>query len=84
MTAPDLMTTAQTAERLGCSISTVLRMVEDRRLAAAQKLGGKGPAGAYLFTAAEVERAAAERAAELRAELERLDAGQAKAAEATA
>lgn len=77
MTQLNLKTTAQAAERLGYTDVTIRRMVEDGRLRAAQKL--HGPNGAYLFEDAELERAAAERIAELTAELKRLTTAQANA-----
>jgi excisionase family DNA binding protein len=64
--AVNLMTTAQVAERLSRDVRTVHRMVEDGRIEAT-KLPGE--TGAYLFEPAEVERVAAELAAELRARL---------------
>jgi excisionase family DNA binding protein len=72
MTETNLKTTAQAAGRLGCSIRTILRMVEDGRLTPAAKMPGES--GGYLFESAEVERAATERAVELTAELQRLNA----------
>jgi excisionase family DNA binding protein len=66
MTA-ELQTTAQVAERLGLTPRTIARMVDDGRITAATKLPGER--GAYLFDPAEVDRVAAELAADLRARL---------------
>jgi len=55
MTEPALRTTAEAAERLRVSKRTILRMVEDGRLTAAQKLPGE--TSTYLFDPAEIERA---------------------------
>jgi excisionase family DNA binding protein len=57
MTEPALRTTAEAAERLKVSTRTILRMVEDGRLTAAQKLAGE--TSTYLFTEDEIERVAA-------------------------
>jgi hypothetical protein len=65
--AVNLLTSAQVAERLSRDIRTVHRMVDDGRIEAATKLPGE--TGAYLFEPAEVDRVAAELAAELRARL---------------
>ena len=58
MTATDTITTAQAAVILDCSRRNVARMVADGRLTPALKFPGWR--GGYLFTRAEVERAAAE------------------------
>jgi excisionase family DNA binding protein len=72
MNEADAMTTAEAAERLGCSVKTIARMVDDGRLTALMKLPGlRGP---YLFAPSVIEHAAKGRAAELAAELERLNA----------
>jgi excisionase family DNA binding protein len=64
------VTTAQAAERLKCDVSTIIRMAKDGRLTPSLKFGGlRGP---YLFEAAEVERVAAELAAEARARADAL------------
>lgn len=57
------MATAEAAERLGVSVSTLHRWRETGRLPAIQKLGGE--TGAYVFLAADVETLAAEIAREL-------------------
>ena len=56
-----LIPTAEAAEILGVHARTVHRMVEQGRLFPSLKIAGR--TGAYLFERAEVERAAAERAA---------------------
>lgn len=54
-----LISTADAADILGCSVATVHRMVEDGRLTAAHKVDGlRGP---RLFDRATVEALAAER-----------------------
>jgi excisionase family DNA binding protein len=58
MTETDMITSAQAAVILGCRPRTVARMVEDGRLEPALKFPGWR--GGYLFTRAEVERAAIE------------------------
>lgn len=58
MTQSDTITTAQAAEILDCSRRTIARMVEGGRLEPMLKFPGWR--GGYLFTRAEVERAAAE------------------------
>jgi len=55
MPETDLLTTAEAAEALGCSVKTIARMVDDGRLTSRMKLPGlRGP---YLFDPAEIERA---------------------------
>jgi excisionase family DNA binding protein len=61
MTSSDLLSTAEAAHVLGVSIATVHRMVEDGRLVSVAK--APGVRGAYLFTDADVQRAAEGRAA---------------------
>lgn len=58
---PDLITTAQAAEILGVTISTINRDVLLGRLTAHQKLPGR--TGAYLFDRKVIEKAAAAREA---------------------
>lgn len=55
----DLMTTAEVAERLGVSVSTVTRMAQAARLTPAYKSPAKR--GAYVFDRAVVEAYVAER-----------------------
>lgn len=55
----DLMTTAEVAERLGVSVSTVTRMAQSGRLTPAHKSPAKR--GAYVFDRATVEAYVAER-----------------------
>jgi excisionase family DNA binding protein len=56
-----LLTTTEAAHILGVSIATVQRMVADGRLVSVAK--APGLRGAYLFTDADVQRAAEGRAA---------------------
>lgn len=58
MTESDPITSAQAAAILGCTPRTVARMVKDGRLEPSLKFPGWR--GGYLFTRAEIERAAAE------------------------
>jgi excisionase family DNA binding protein len=58
MTETDMLTSAQAAVILGCRPRTVARMAADGRLEPALKFPGWR--GGYLFTRAEVERAAIE------------------------
>ena len=58
MTETDLITSAQAAVILRCTPRTIARMAEDGRLEPALKFPGWR--GGYLFTRAEVERAAIE------------------------
>lgn len=57
MRNPDLLTTAQVAEQLGCSLATVNRYVRDGRLHVEVQFPGQK--GARLYHPAEVERFAA-------------------------
>lgn len=57
----ELLSTAQVAETLGCSIRTVHRLVRREDLAPVQKMPGES--GAYLFDAAAVRAYAKQRAA---------------------
>lgn len=66
----DRMTTKQAARRLQRSIKTVSRWAEEGRLPVLDKFPGKS--GGYLFAAEDVEKLAAELAAGLEAEAERL------------
>lgn len=56
----DLVTTAEAAEILRCSVPTVTRMARDGRLVVLRKLPGLR--GDRLFERSEVDRAAAARA----------------------
>ncbi len=62
MSHPELLTSTQAGTILGKSGRTVQRMADAGELRFAQKL--PGPNGAYLFARSEVERVAAEYAAE--------------------
>lgn len=62
MTNDALMTTAEAGEVLGRNSRAVQRLVQKGRLRHAQKLAG--PNGAYLFEPEEVQRVAAELAAD--------------------
>lgn len=57
--------------------STVVRMVREHRLVPSRKM--PGATGAYLFWRHDILRLAAERAAELRRELEHLESAGGKA-----
>lgn len=57
MLATDTMTTAEAAERLGCSPRTIHRKVKAEELKPLMKVPGR--TGAFIFTTAEVERYAA-------------------------
>lgn len=48
-----LLTSPQVAQRLGCSVRTVHRLVDSEELKPAQKL--PGPNGAFLFDQDDVE-----------------------------
>lgn len=48
-----LLSTAETAERLGVSVSTVTRLAESGRLPIAHRMPGK--TGAMLFDASDVD-----------------------------
>lgn len=52
-TRPDLITTAEVAEQLGCDVRTVHRMVRTGRLTPRQKLPGR--TGSYVFDASDVD-----------------------------
>lgn len=70
MTKSRLMTIRQVAEALGESQSTVVRRIEGGTLPA-EKLDGRK--GMYLIAREDVDKLAAVRAAEMRAEAERLE-----------
>lgn len=53
MTNPDLITTSEAAQLLGCDVRTVHRMVQRGDLTPAQKFPGYK--GAYLFDRAAVQ-----------------------------
>jgi Helix-turn-helix domain len=50
---PELITTANVADRLGCDVRTVHRMVRTRRLTPVQKLPGR--TGSYVFSPTDVD-----------------------------
>jgi DNA-binding transcriptional MerR regulator len=79
---PDRLTTAQTAQRLGCAPRTVTRWVEAGLLQAADKFPGE--TGGYLFDADEVERRASVLAAEMERDLAKLRGEPAEHAEVPA
>ncbi|MCW2900027.1 MAG: hypothetical protein JWO67_2292 [Streptosporangiaceae bacterium] len=56
-----LLTSPEVAQRLGCSVRTVHRLVTSNQLIAAQKL--PGPNGAFLFDPAVIEMFQRQRAA---------------------
>jgi predicted site-specific integrase-resolvase len=64
---PDVLTRAETAERLGVTTVTITRWTEDGRLTAVRS-------DPWLYARVEVERLAAELAVELKARLGRLEA----------
>ena len=73
MSTPDVLTRAEAAERLGVTVVTVTRWVADGRLTAIRD-------DPWLFAASEIERLAAELAAEYTAKAAHLaPAGQAEA-----
>lgn len=71
--APNLDRASEVCERLGIDRSTLSRWVKSGRITPAMKLDGlRGP---YLFEPSEVERVAAEMAAEKTTEPEPAEAG---------
>lgn len=58
VTTPDLIGTAEAAERIGVERSTLSHWIAKGRISAAMKL--PGATGALLFDRSEVERVAAE------------------------
>jgi predicted site-specific integrase-resolvase len=62
MNSTDLIGSTEAARTIDVDKTTLTRWVQDGRIAAAHKLPGKN--GAYLFHRGEVERVAAEYAAE--------------------
>ena len=60
MTEPQLLGSTEACDRLGISRSTLTQWMDKSWIVAAEQLAG----GAYVFTAAEVERAKAERTAQ--------------------
>lgn len=56
------VTTAQAAERIGCSVRTVMRLIHADTLHPAMKIGGG--TGPYLFDPAEVEQVRRDRQAD--------------------
>ena len=63
MLTGDTMSAEQAAQRLGCSGRTIRRMVTRGELEPLLKMPGE--TGAYVFEAAEIERAAARRDGEM-------------------
>lgn len=55
--SPELVTTAEVADRLGCDVRTVHRMVRTGRLTPVQKLPGR--TGSYVFSPADIDALAA-------------------------
>jgi excisionase family DNA binding protein len=66
------MSVRQAAEALGESLRTTMRRIESGTLPA-EKIDGKQRVGMYVIARADVDKLVAERAAELRAEVERLE-----------
>ena len=72
MPTPDLIPTATAAEILDVGVATVNRWAESGKLPTAAR--APGPRGARLFARPDVEALAAERRAEVAAQLAQLDA----------
>lgn len=74
MAATHLLSTSEVASRLGVSRATIINRIDAGTITPAGMIGAKGKRGTYVFTAEDVDRMAAERAAELTAEAARLTA----------
>lgn len=74
MAATHLLSTSEVAARLGVTRATILNRIAAGTITPAGVVGASGKRIAYVFAAAEVDRLAAERAAELTAEAARLTA----------
>lgn len=72
MSMHELLTTSQVADRLGVSRQAVSRMVEAGEIVPAARIA-VARHGSFVFSVTEVDRAAHSRAAEFRAEAERLE-----------
>ena len=55
MVAPKLLTPKQAAERIGCSVSLVYQLAEERRITHL-RVGGKGKRGKLLVDPRDVDR----------------------------
>lgn len=72
MAATHLLSSSEVAARLGVSRATIINRIDAGTITPAGMVGARGKRGTYVFTAEDVDRMAAERAAELTAEAERL------------
>lgn len=74
MAVTHLLSTSEVAARLGVSRATIVNRIDAGTITPAGMIGASGKRGTYVFTAEDVERMAADRAAELTAEAARLTA----------
>lgn len=74
MAATQLLSTSEVASRLGVSRATIINRIDAGTITPAGMIGSQGKRGTYVFTVEDVDRMAAERAAELTAEAARLTA----------
>lgn len=74
MAVTHLLSTSEVAARLGVSRATIINRIDAGVIVPAGMVGSRGKRGTYVFTAEDVERMVADRAAELTAEAARLTA----------
>lgn len=74
MAAKHLLSTSEVASRLGVSRATIINRIDAGTITPVGMIGSKGKRGTYVFTAEDVDRMVAARAAELAAEIDRLTA----------